>query len=72
MAWEFGVRRKLLNSEWISSEVLLYSTGNSIQSLGLEHDGGDQKTVFVFVCERERLGHFAVQKLAQHCKSTVL
>ena len=38
--WEFGVSRcKLLHSEWIGFEVLLYSPGNSIQSLGIEHDG---------------------------------
>ena len=37
---EFGVGRcKLLPSEWISSEVLLYSAGNYIQSLGIKHDG---------------------------------
>ena len=29
--WEFGVRRcKLLPLEWISNEILLSSTGNSI------------------------------------------
>ena len=40
MDWEFGVCRcKLLHLEWISNEVLLYSTGNYIQSLGIEHDG---------------------------------
>ena len=39
MYWEFGVSRcKLLHLEWISSEVLLYSTGNYIQSLMIEHD----------------------------------
>ena len=37
--WEFGVSRcKLLHLEWISNEVLLYSTGNYIQSLGIDHD----------------------------------
>ena len=37
---EFGVGRcKLLNLEWIRNVVLLYSTGNYIQSLGIEHDG---------------------------------
>ena len=37
---EFGVsRRKLLHLEWISNEVLLYCTGNHIQSLGIDHDG---------------------------------
>ena len=36
---EFGVGKcKLLCLEWISNEVLMYSTGNYIQSLGVEHD----------------------------------
>ena len=31
--WEFGDRQcKLLHLEWTSNEVLLYSTGNYIQS----------------------------------------
>ena len=31
MEWEFGVSRcKLLHLEWISNEVLVYSTGNYI------------------------------------------
>ena len=30
---------KLLHLEWISYGVLLYSTGNYIQALGIEHDG---------------------------------
>ena len=42
MAWDglkFGVSKcKLLQLEWIGNEVLLYSTGNYIQSLGVEHD----------------------------------
>ena len=38
MDWEFGVGRfKLLHLEWVSQEALLYSTGHSIQSLGIEH-----------------------------------
>ena len=40
MAGEFGVGRyKLLHLDWISSEVLLYRTGNSIHSPGIDHDG---------------------------------
>ena len=40
MDWEFGVSRyKLLHLEWMSNEVLLYSTGNYIQSLGIDYDG---------------------------------
>ena len=39
MDWEFGVSRcKLFHLEWISDEVLLWSTGNHIQSRGAEHD----------------------------------
>ena len=38
MAWEFSVSRsKLLHLECISNEVLLYSTGNYIQSLTMEN-----------------------------------
>lgn len=37
---EFGVGRcKVLHLEWISNEVLLYNTGNYIQSQHREHDG---------------------------------
>ena len=40
MDWEFGASRcKLLHLEWISNEVLLYSAGNYIQVLGIDHDG---------------------------------
>ena len=38
---KFGVSRcKLLYLDWISNEVLLYSTGNYVQSIGTEHGGG--------------------------------
>jgi len=40
MVGEFGVSRyTLFHLEWRSNEVLLYSMGNSIQSLGTDHDG---------------------------------
>ena len=36
--WEFGVNRcKLLHVEWIDNKVLQYSTGNHIQSPGIDH-----------------------------------
>ena len=39
MDGEFGVSRcKLLHLDWISNKVLLYSTGNHIQSLVIEHN----------------------------------
>ena len=41
MDWEFGgCRCKQLHLEWISNEVLLYSTENYIQSLVMEYDRG--------------------------------
>ena len=40
MNWDIGVSRcKVLHLEGIDSKVLLYSTGNSIQSPGKDHDG---------------------------------
>ena len=40
MDWEFRVSRyKLLHLEWIDSKILLYSTGNYVQSPGIDHDG---------------------------------
>ena len=40
MDGEFRVGRwKLLHLEWINNKVLLYSTGNYIQPLGIDHSG---------------------------------
>ena len=40
MDWDFWVNRcKLLHLEGIDNKVLLYSTGNYIQSPGIDHDG---------------------------------
>ena len=51
MDWEFGVSRcKQSHLEWISNEVLLYSTGNYIQSLVMEHDGGYCEKKNVYIC----------------------
>ena len=33
-------RCKLLHLEWMGNEVLLYSAGNYIQSIGREYNGG--------------------------------
>ena len=50
MDWEFGVNRcKLLPLEWIGNESLLYSSGNSIYSLTMEHDNVRKKNVYVYV-----------------------
>ena len=38
--WEFRVGRcKLLHLEWINNKVLMYSTGNYIQCLMINHSG---------------------------------
>ena len=40
MDWEFGISRgKLLYVVWINHKVLLYSTGNCIQYLGINQNG---------------------------------
>ena len=40
MDWEFGVSGcELLHLEWINNKILLCSTGNYIQSIGIDHDG---------------------------------
>ena len=50
MDWESGVNRcKLWHLEWISNEVLLYSTGSYIYSLVMEHDNGRKKDVYLCV-----------------------
>ena len=52
MDWEFGVSGcKLLHLEWISNEALLYSTGNDIQSLLMEHDGRyyKKKNMYIYI-----------------------
>ena len=68
-AGELGLSRcTLFPLEWISSGVLLYSTGNYIQSLVVEHDGRKyEKNVYMCMT-----GYFAVQqKLIEHWKSTL-
>ena len=70
MGGEFGVDRfKLSHLEWMSNEVLLYSTGNYIQSLGIEYGGRYYEKKNACIC---MIGSCAVQKkMIQHCKSTI-
>lgn len=52
MGWQSGVSRcKLLGLEWISNEVLLYSTGDDVQSHGIERDGRwyEKKDMCVYI-----------------------
>ena len=51
---ELGVGRcKLLDLEWISNENLLYSTGNYIQSLGIDLNGRqhEKKNAYIGMTE---------------------
>ena len=53
MAWEFGGGRcKRLHLGRMNKEVLLYSTGNYIQSLAIEHDGRQyekkKKNIYIY------------------------
>ena len=52
MDWESGVSTcKLFHLEWISNEVLLYSTGRYIQSLVMNHMMEDtmRKIMYIYV-----------------------
>ena len=44
-----GSFKLVLHLEWISNEVLLYSSGNYTQSLGVDHDARwyEKKSVYV-------------------------
>ena len=49
MQWEFGVSRcKLLYREWINNKVPLYSTGNYIQSPGINHNGKEYEKEYIY------------------------
>ena len=48
--WEFGVSKcKLLRIEWINNKALLYSTGNYIQYLEINHNGKEylKKNIYI-------------------------
>ena len=50
MDWEFGVNRcKILILELISNEILLFSTGNYVQSLMMENDNVRKMNVYIYV-----------------------
>ena len=53
-------------------KILLYSTGNYVQSLVIEHDGRwyEKKNVYVYICMTQSL--CCRQKLMQHYKSTII
>ena len=73
MDQEFRVSRwELLPLEQISNEVLLYSTGNYIQSLVIEHDRiqYEEKNMYIYICIMGSPCY--KQILIKHCKSTII
>ena len=80
--WEFGISRcKLLDIlGWINNKVLLYDTGNYIQSLVINHYGKDYEKEYIYIythmcvhicmyiCITESLA--VLHKLIQQCKSS--
>ena len=48
--WESRISRcKLLYVEWINNKVLLYSTGNNIQYLMINHNGKEYEKEYMYV-----------------------
>ena len=53
---EYGVGRcKLLHLEWMNNEILLYSTGNYSQSLGIGYDERQYEKKSVYMYDRASL-----------------
>ena len=53
---DFGVSKfKLQHWRWIGHEVLVSSTGNSVQSLGIHQDGREYEKKNVYICMTESL-----------------
>ena len=53
MDWDFGIRRcKLLYTGWINNKILLYSTGNYIQYLVINHNGKEyeKEYMYIYIC----------------------
>ena len=69
MDWELRVNRcKLLHLESISNEILLYSTGNYIQSLMMENNVRNR----MYICVCDWITLLSSSKLIEHWKPTIL
>ena len=50
MDWDLGISKcKLLHLEWMGNELLLYSTRNSVQSLGIDMIGYDVRNRIIYI-----------------------
>ena len=72
MDWESGVNRcKLLPWEWISNEILLYSTGDLSGHLWWSMmEDNVRKRMYICMCDRVSLLY--CRKLTEHCKPTIM
>ena len=62
MDWEFGINSsKLLYTDWINKNVLLYSTGNYIQYPVINHNGKEYEKECICIYIHIYMNHFAVQ-----------
>ena len=69
MDWEFGLNRcRLLPLEWISNEILLYSTRTYVLSLMMDHDNRREKSVCM--CDWVTFLYSII--LTQHCKRAIM
>ena len=62
-------RCKLLPLEWLSNEILLYSTGNYISPHMMEHDDV-RKRMYICMCDWVSLLYS--RKLTEHCKPAIM
>ena len=70
MDWELEVNGcRLLPLEWISNEILRYSTGKYIQSLMMEHDNV-KKIIYKCMCNWVTMLYST--KLREHCKPAIM
>ena len=62
-------RCKLLPLEWISSWILLFSSGNYVWSLVMEHDNVRKK---MYTCMCDWVTLLYSRKLTEHCKPAIM
>ena len=74
MGWESGVSRyKVSHTEWLDHKLLLYGTGDHVQSPGINHNGKEYKKEYIYMYIYRELSRFAgEQKLIQRYKSTTI
>ena len=50
MGWESGVSRyKVSHTEWLDHKLLLYGTGDHVQSPGINHNGKEYKKEYIYM-----------------------